>query len=259
MPATDATLTILPQRRVRIPGTTCRQSRTALSRFVSIIFSHMPSSASRTGPKCTLVAALLTRMSTCPKAASAVCTNVSMSCGLPTLAATPMTSAPASRSCVAAASTSSAWRAASTTRAPAPASAAPIASPMPREPPVTSAVRPVRSKDAMLPLLSRACPCAGRLAQRRAGRYSSRAVARAQLLVVEVPVAVDAHAGAPVETGGAGDILRVDPQADAPDAAGVKGGEDVAQQRHAQPPPSVGAPYAQVIYPAHVAVVAAER
>ena len=60
-------LMIDPRPRSHIPGATRRISRNALFRLTSIILSNWASSIESAGPCATLVAALLTRISTRPK------------------------------------------------------------------------------------------------------------------------------------------------------------------------------------------------
>src|SRR5580692_1376132 len=114
-------LTIRPQRRCRIPGTTARVHRNVLVRLASTIACQSSSVTSSSGRPAwpQTPPALLTRMSTAAIAAK----NSATSAGLVRSAT----------------SLSTRW-----TTAPSPASASAIAAPMPCAVPVTTAVLPAR-------------------------------------------------------------------------------------------------------------------
>ena len=137
-----STLMMRPQRRARIPGSTARDRRMAANSFRSRSDCQKASVCSRKGPRWD-VPALLIRMSTAP-AASAARAQPST---VPTSAAMAMTRAPGAAAVIVASAlaSASAPRATMATAAPALAKAVAIARPRPLEPPVMSAVRPLRS------------------------------------------------------------------------------------------------------------------
>ena len=121
--------------------------RTA-SWLTSNVFCARTMSMSIIGPKYGLVPALLTRMSSRPKRATVAATQDCASSGLPTWAAVqanrPSAAPPATRPATASAR-SSALREVIMTLAPASAKRAAMARPIPRLPPVISAVFPLSS------------------------------------------------------------------------------------------------------------------
>ena len=116
--------------------------------LTSNVFCARTTSMSIIGPKYGLVPALLTRMSSRPKRAIVPATQDSASSGFPTWAAVQATrssGAPAATRPAAASARSSALRDVIMTLAPASAKRAAMARPMPRLPPVISAVFPLSS------------------------------------------------------------------------------------------------------------------
>ena len=135
-------MTIDPPPRSRIIGTAARMAWTYPLRLTSKVLSHWLSPASRRGPKWGLVAALFTSTSIPPKASCARAISAWTSASRPVWQATASASPPAARIFSATDSTPSSLRLASTTRAPAAPNASAIASPIPREAPVTTTTRP---------------------------------------------------------------------------------------------------------------------
>src|SRR5580692_7657861 len=152
-PPSDEMATIRPYRRSRMCGTTARIAWKTPVRFVSIISRQSWSESSHTLPVET-IPAFATRMSICPKAASAASATRATAVGSRTSASTAMASPPASltsdtvrsrssaepssyRTLVSVAGTSH-----RTTRAPRVARATASARPWPRAPPVMIATCP---------------------------------------------------------------------------------------------------------------------
>ena len=141
----EATLITEPRR----PALTAAAVQTSTaSWFTSNVFCARTTSMSIIGPKYGLVPALLTRMSSRPKRASVPATQDWASSGFPTWAAVQATRSsgtpPATRP-AAASARSSALREVIMTLAPASAKRAAMARPIPRLPPVISAVFPLSS------------------------------------------------------------------------------------------------------------------
>jgi hypothetical protein len=113
--------------------------------LTSKVLSQWLSSAVSSGPKCGLVAPLLNTTSSPPSAETARSTIADTCSGSPVWQAIPTARPPSPRIASATASTDSCFRLTTATAAPAVAQARAIASPMPREPPVTSTALPVRS------------------------------------------------------------------------------------------------------------------
>ena len=139
-----------PQRRARMPGSTARAHRKAPFRFTASVRSNS-SSVSSSRSRGIATPALLTSTSTGPSSPSAERTISTTARVSDTSAAMARARRPFART---ASAVSSAFRTRSrqftTTSAPVPASASAIARPMPRDAPVTSAVRPVRSAHASM-------------------------------------------------------------------------------------------------------------
>ena len=144
-PPTEATLITEPRR----PARTAAPVQTSTeSWFTSNVFWARTTSMSIIGPKYGLVPALLTRMSRPPKRATVSATHDRASSGLPTWAAVQATrssGAPAATSPAAASARSSAVRDVIITFAPASTNREAMPRPMPRLPPVMSAVFPLSS------------------------------------------------------------------------------------------------------------------
>ena len=116
--------------------------------FTSNVFCALTRSMSIMGPKYGLVPALFTRTWRPPKRATVSATQATASSGRPTWEATQATrssGAPAATRPAAASARSSAVRLVIMTLAPASTNLEATASPMPRLPPVTSAVFPLSS------------------------------------------------------------------------------------------------------------------
>src|SRR5512134_63863 len=143
-PAIEATLITRPERRGTIEARpiACVSRNTArMFRFITL--SHASGGCSSAGAP-QVAPALLTRMSTWPRRAIDSSARRATCDGSEESAAIQLAE-PSFDSRSTAASSSSALRADTTTRAPISMNPSAICSPSPREPPVTSAVRPVRS------------------------------------------------------------------------------------------------------------------
>ena len=138
--------TMAPPPRARKCGRAALEISKGARTFTAMILSKAPGVVSSTGPNTGFTAALLTRMSRPPNIAAARATMSSASPSFETLQAMPPASAPAAFNSATVASTASCLRLTATTLAPARAKARAIAFPMPRVPPVTSAILPSREK-----------------------------------------------------------------------------------------------------------------
>ena len=110
--------------------------------FEPMILSKASSVRSASGPKAGFTAALQTRMSGGPHSASVPAIRASTSSLREMLQAITAASAPVARIAAAASSQASALRDETTTRAPSAAMHSAVARPMPRDDPVTTAMRP---------------------------------------------------------------------------------------------------------------------
>ena len=144
-PPTEATLITEP----RSPARTASAVQTSTeSWFTSNVFCALTRSMSIMGPKYGLVPALFTSTWRPPKRATVSATQALASSGRPTweaIQATRSSGAPAATRPAAASARSSALRLVIMTLAPASTNLEAVARPMPRLPPVTSAVFPLSS------------------------------------------------------------------------------------------------------------------
>src|ERR1700742_851974 len=144
MPPMDAVLTTAPPCSAIHALTASEVHSSGAHRLTSKVFANRAWSCSISGPYAGLVPALFTRMSMRPKRSSVRSTQRLAASSSTAWAPTPRAFSPI---CAAAASALSCLREVITTFAPASASCQAIANPMPRDAPVTIAVRPVRSTD----------------------------------------------------------------------------------------------------------------
>src|SRR5246127_2172857 len=144
MPPMDAGLTTAPPCSAIHALTASEVHSSGAHKLTSKVFANRAWSWSISGPYAGLVPALFTRMSMPPKWSTVRSTQRLAASSSTAWAPTPRAFSPI---CAAAASALSCLREVITTFAPASASCHAIANPMPRDAPVTIAVRPVRSTD----------------------------------------------------------------------------------------------------------------
>src|SRR5713101_7130451 len=150
LPASELILIMSPPPCRIIDGTTARETRKTLFRFVLSTRSHSSSLFSCAGPKSPMPA-LLTRIPTGPSFASVAETSFPTSSARVTSAVCQKTLLVCPRNASAVAPSLSLSRPQMATPAPSSASFMAIARPMPRPPPVTSAILFARGPSLLLP------------------------------------------------------------------------------------------------------------